>query len=175
MRRRILLAGAAACVATRSLAAGELAALKARGSIRIATTGANKPYTFASIDSDLQGFDIDWARAIAARLGVAPAFVRLDWKGILPGLIAHQFDCAMSAIRVTPERAAAFDFSAPYGEDDVTIAVPASNGAVHGIEDLKGKRVSAATGSVQADFARDHADAGRLALLPGLPEVMLSV
>jgi ABC-type amino acid transport substrate-binding protein len=108
MRRRILLAGAAACVATRSLAAGELAALKARGSIRIATTGANKPYTFASIDSDLQGFDIDWARAIAARLGVAPAFVRLDWKGILPGLIAHQFDCAMSAIRVTPERAAAF-------------------------------------------------------------------
>ena len=156
-------------------AATALEQVKAAGALRIATTGANKPYTFADAASELQGYDIDWGRAIAEGLGVRAEFIRLDWKGILPGLIAHQFDCAVSAVRVTPERAAAFDFSAPYGTDDVTVAVPSANTAVHGIEDLAGLRVAAAAGSLQDQFARDNARAGTLMRLPGLPEVMLAV
>jgi ABC-type amino acid transport substrate-binding protein len=175
MLRRGFLASAAALAALPAHAASALDQIKARGTLRIATTGANKPYTFVGTDTPLQGYDIDWAAAIAEGLGVKPEFIRLDWKGILPGLIAHQFDCAVSAVRITPERAAAFDFSAPYGTDDVTIAVLASNTTVHGIEDLKGLTVAAAAGSVQDQFARDNAQAGSLRRLPGLPEVMLSV
>lgn len=177
MRRRVLIAGfgLASLGALQARAAGPIDDLKARGVLKIATTGANKPYTFASIDGQLQGYDIDWARAIAAGLGVRPEFIRLDWRGILPGLIARQFDCAMSAVRVTPERAEAFDFSAPYGVDDVTVAVPASDTTVKGIEDLRGKVVAVAAGSVQEQFAREHANAGTLQRLPGLPEVMLSL
>ncbi len=174
MHRRTLLAAIAA-LAARTAHADPVADLRTRGVLRIATTGANKPYTFATADGTLQGYDIDWARAIAAGLGVKPEFIRLDWKGILPGLIAHQFDCALSAVRITPDRAEAFDFSAPYGIDDVTVAVPASDTAVKGIEDLAGKTVATAAGSVQDQYARDHADAGKLLRLPGLPEVMLSV
>ena len=174
MRRRMLLAGAAA-LAAGPAAASPLDAIKAAGVLRIATTGANKPYTFADPDGQLQGYDIDWGRAIAEGLGVRAGFIRLDWRSILPGLIAHQFDCAMSAVRVTPERAAVFDFSEPYGTDDVTIAVPASNTTVKGIDDLAGMTVATAAGSVQDQFARDNAHAGQLRRLPGLPEVMLSV
>ena len=174
MRRRTVLATAAALLATRARAA-PLDDLRARGVLRIATTGANKPYTFANPEGGLQGYDIDWARTIAEGLGLKPEFVRLDWKGILPGLIARQFDCAMSAVRVTPERAAAFDFSAAYGIDDLAVAVPASNTAVKGVEDLRGMVVAAAAGSMQDAFARDHANASTLQRLPGLPEVMLSV
>ena len=144
--RRMLLAGGGGLLVLerRASAATALRQVKAAGVLRIATTGANKPYTFAGEGTELQGYDIDWGRAIAAGLDVRPEFIRLDWKGILPGLIAHQFDCALSAVRVTPERAAAFDFSAPYGTDDVTVAVRAGNTAVHGIEDLQGLRVAAA-------------------------------
>ena len=172
--RRTLLAGLLGAGLARPAAAA-LADVTAAGVLRIATTGANKPYTFAGGGSELQGYDIDWGRAVAAGLGVRAEFIRLDWKGILPGLIAHQFDCAMSAVRVTPERAAAFDFSAPYGTDDVTVAVRAGNTAVNGIADLQGLRVAAAAGSVQDQFARDNARAGTLMRLPGLPEVMLAV
>ena len=175
MLRRNLLAAATLLAVRPARAASTLEAVRDRGTLRIATTGANKPYTFAGPDGVLQGYDIDWARLIAAGLGVQPAFVRLDWRGILPGLIAHQFDCALSAVRVTPERAAAFDFSTPYGTDSVTVAVAAANVAVKGIEDLRGKTVAAAAGSVQDQFARDHAQAGDLRRLPGLPEVMLAV
>ena len=174
MRRRIFVAGAS-LLALPARAESALDAIRARGVLRIATTGANKPYTFAGPDGQLRGYDIDWAHLIAAGLGVQPVFVRLDWRGILPGLIAHQFDCALSAVRVTPDRAAAFDFSAPYGTDSVTVAVPAANHDVHGIEDLRGKTVAAAAGSVQDQFARENAHAGDLRRLPGLPEVMLAV
>ncbi len=176
MRRRLLLAGLGlAAAAPRAWAGTQLEAVRGRGVLRVATTGANKPYTFAGPDGVLVGYDIDWARAVAAGLGVRSEFVRLDWKGILPGLIAHQFDCAVSAVRITPARAAAFDFSTPYGTDDVTVAVPAGNTTVHGIEDLHGKVVAVGAGSVQEQFAREHAGAASVRSLPGLPEEMLSV
>ena len=177
--RRTLLHGALGggliVLARPARAATALDRVKAEGVLRIATTGANKPYTFAGDGTDLQGYDIDWGQAIAAGLGVRAEFIRLDWKGILPGLIAHQFDCALSAVRVTPERAAAFDFSAPYGTDDVTVAVRANNTAVNGIDDLQGLRVAVAAGSIQDLFARENARAGTLMRLPGLPEVLLAV
>jgi cystine transport system substrate-binding protein len=184
MHRRTLLAAlaslsavpaAASLSAAPALAATALDQVRARGVLRIATTGANKPYTFVGPDAQLRGYDIDWARLIAEGLGVKPEFIRLDWRGILPGLIAHQFDCAMSAVRITPERAAAFDFSAPYGVDDVTVAVLDSNTRVHGVADLHGLTVATATGSVQEQFAREQAGAGAIHSLPGLPEVMMSL
>ncbi len=175
LRRTLLLGGGLPLLARPAQAATALERVTAAGVLRIATTGANKPYTFAGNGTELQGYDIDWGHAIAAGLGVRAELIRLDWKGILPGLIAHQFDCALSAVRVTPERAAAFDFSAPYGMDDVTVAVRADNMVVKGIEDLQGLRVSVAAGSVQDQFARDNARAGTLMRLPGLPEVMLAV
>ena len=53
--------------------------------------------------------------------------------------------------------------------------MPIANHDVNGIEDLRGKTVAAAAGSVQDQFARDNAHAGDLRRLPGLPEVMLAV
>ncbi len=180
MRRRGILLGGlglgAMLAGGSAHAAGPLEVVRAAGVLRIATTGANKPYTFVGDGPDhLQGYDIDWGRAIAAGLGVRVEFLRLDWKGILPGLAARQFDAALSAVRVTPERAAAFDFSAPYGMDDVTVAVRRDDTRVQGISDLTGLRVAVAIGSVQDQFARDNAHAGTLMRLPGLPEVMLAV
>ena len=174
-RRNLLGAAGLALLAGPARAATALQQVQAAGVLRIATTGANKPYTYAGAGSELQGYDIDWGRAIAAGLGVRAEFIRLDWKGILPGLIAHQFDCALSAVRITPERAAVFDFSAPYGTDDVAVAVRTTNTAVQGIDGLQGLRVATAAGSVQDQFARDNARAGTLMRLPGLPEVMLAV
>ena len=178
--RRALLGASSATAAllasaTTRAATDALAAVQARGVLQVATTGANKPYTFANPAGGLAGFDIDWGEQVAAGLGVRPEFIRLDWKGILPGLIAHQFDCVFSAVRVTPQRAEVFDFSRPYGTDDVTIAVPASDTGVQGIGDLAGKVVAAAAGSLQAQFAREHAHAAQVRELPGLPEVMLAV
>ena len=177
-RRRSLLAAALALPAARALAqAAPLTTEEVRrqGFLRIATTGANAPYTFVGPDNALQGFDIDWSRAICAGLGVEPRFAKLEWRGILPGLIAGQFDAVMSAVRITPEREATFAFSAPYGTDDVVVIVPARNATVREIEDLRGLTVGAATGSVQEQVAKEMANAGTLRSYPGLPDIMLEM
>lgn len=155
--------------------ATSLADLRRQGFMRIATTGANAPYTFVDQGNQLVGFDIDWSRAICAGLGVEPRFSKLDWRGILPGLIAGQFDGVMSAVRVTPEREAAFAVSGPYGTDDIVVMVPAANAAVREVEDLKGLTIGAATGSLQEQAARELAPGATLRSYPGLPDLILEM
>lgn len=177
--RRTLVATATGLLAMRGaraeVAPTSLAEIKRQGFLRIATTGANAPYTFVDPDNQLVGFDIDWSRAICTGLAVEPRFAKLDWRGILPGLLAGQFDAVMSAVRITPEREAAFAFSGPYGTDDVVVMVPAGNTAIKEIEDLKGLTVGAATGSVQEQVAKEMASGTTLRSYPGLPDLMLEM
>ena len=173
--RRLVLAAAASVVASGTYAADGLAEIKRQGFLRIATTGANAPYTFVGPDNQLTGFDIDWSRAICAGLGVEPRFSKLEWRGILPGLIAGQFDAVMSAVRITPEREAAFTFAAPYGTDDVVVMVPSANTSIHEIEDLKGLTIGAAAGSVQEQTAKQLAPGATLRSYPGLPDIILEM
>ena len=177
--RRSMLAVATSFLATRGaraeMAPTSLAEIKRQGFMRIATTGANAPYTFVDPANQLVGFDIDWSRAICAGLAVEPRFAKLDWRGILPGLLAGQFDAVMSAVRITPEREAAFAFSAPYGTDDVVVMVPVGNTAIKEIEDLNGLTIGAATGSVQEQVAKEMARGATLRSYPGLPDLMLEM
>lgn len=156
-------------------AAANLAEIRQRGRLIIATTGANAPYTFVGPDNQLRGYDIEWARLICQGLGVQPDFARLEWRGILPGLIAGQFDAVMSAVRITPERQQQFDMSAAYGTDDIVVVVPTANTTVREIEDLRGLVVGAATGSVQEATAREMANARELRSYPGLPDIMMEL
>ena len=74
--RRMLLAGGGLMVLGRpASAATALGQVKAAGVLRIATTGAKKPYTFAGEGTELQGYDIDWGREIAAGLTVGPRYM----------------------------------------------------------------------------------------------------
>lgn len=177
-RRRMLAIGAgaaAAAIAAPALATTSLPEVRGRGHLIIATTGANRPYTFVGADNQLTGYDIEWARVICQGLGVEARFARLDWRGILPGLTAGQFDAVMSAVRITEERLQSFDFTDPYGIDDIVVVVPTTNTTVQGIEGLRGLVVGTATGSVQERFARDNANAREIRSLPGLPDIMMSL
>lgn len=181
-RRAMIRAAAAVAVVLPPLrgasaedAATSVADLRRQGFMRVATTGANAPYTFVDQANQLVGFDIDWSRAICAGLGVEPRFSKLEWRGILPGLIAGQFDGVMSAVRVTPEREAAFAISGPYGTDDIVVMVPAGNAAVREIEDLKGLTIGAATGSLQEQTAKELVPGATLRSYPGLPDLILEM
>ncbi|MDR2794049.1 MAG: ABC transporter substrate-binding protein [Treponema sp.] len=60
------------------------------------------------------GFDISMANAIAAKLGVKTDFVDTAWDGIFAGVDTGKYDCIISAVTVTPERQAAYNFTKPY-------------------------------------------------------------
>lgn len=149
--------------------------IRRRGHLLVASTCANAPFSFVNERNECTGLDMDYARLVAAEIGVEPRWVRLDWRGILPGLLARQFDMVAAAVTVTPERAAAFAFSDPYGYDDVVIAVPIRNTTVRTWADLRGLTVATGTGSIGEQTARRYGGYRDLRTLAGHPEVMLDL
>lgn len=60
------------------------------------------------------GFDVELGKELAKRLGLEPEFIDTAWDGIFAGLNTNRYDVVISAATITPERVAAFDFTAPY-------------------------------------------------------------
>ena len=90
----VLLASAA--LATH--AADLLDDVKTRGTLRIGMEGTYPPFNYKNDKGELDGFDVDIAKALAAKLGVKPEFTTTEWSGILAGL--HQ--AAGSSATVPP-------------------------------------------------------------------------
>ena len=53
-----------------------------------------------------QGFDIDLMNAIGQVEGFQPVFKNMGFDGIIAAVQTNNVDCAISAITITPDRAA---------------------------------------------------------------------
>jgi polar amino acid transport system substrate-binding protein len=60
------------------------------------------------------GFDVELAKALAAKLGFGFEFVDTAWDGIFAGVDTGKYDCIISSVTYTEERAAQFNFTKPY-------------------------------------------------------------
>jgi polar amino acid transport system substrate-binding protein len=60
------------------------------------------------------GFDVELSKALAAKLGLAFEYVDTAWDGIFAGVDTGKYDCIISSVTYTEERAAKFNFTKPY-------------------------------------------------------------
>jgi L-cystine transport system substrate-binding protein len=110
-----VLAAALLCIGTPSARAADLLdAVKKAGVLKIAIEGTYPPFTFRGAGGSLEGFDVDVAKAVAAKLGVKAEFVVTEWSGIIAGLKEGKFDVIVNQVTITPERQQTLDFSQPY-------------------------------------------------------------
>jgi L-cystine transport system substrate-binding protein len=91
-----------------------LKTVKSSGVLRVGLEGTYPPFDSRNSKGELEGFDVDVAKAVAAKLGVKPEFVATEWSGILAGLQAGKFDVIVNQVTITPQRKEALDFSQPY-------------------------------------------------------------
>jgi cyclohexadienyl dehydratase len=118
MRAFLMLMGAAIALTATTADAGEaLNAIKARGELRVGTTGDYKPFTFKNVDGSRWGADIAMAEDLAKSLGVKLVFVPTIWADILADQVAGKFDIAMGGVTITPPRAEKAHFSKPMFTD----------------------------------------------------------
>jgi octopine/nopaline transport system substrate-binding protein len=82
--------------------------------VRIAVEGAYAPWNFTGAGGKLEGFEIDLANDLCARMRVTCEIVAQDWDGMIPALNAKKFDAIMDAMTITDERRKAIDFSDRY-------------------------------------------------------------
>lgn len=141
-----------------ALADGEdqLAAIKAKGEIVVATEGAWAPWTYHDEQGNLVGFDVEVAKAIADKLGVTATFAETEWDGIFAGLDAGRYDMAANGVEVTDERAMKYDFSTPYGYIRTALIVRGDREDIASFEDLAGKRTANSISSTYMLLAESY-------------------
>jgi octopine/nopaline transport system substrate-binding protein len=82
--------------------------------VKIATEGAYAPWNMTGPGGKLEGFEIDLANDLCARMKVKCEIVAQDWDGIIPALQAKKYDAIMAGMSVTDERKKVIDFSQAY-------------------------------------------------------------
>ena len=105
---------ASAQSATQALASESvLNSIQEDGVIRIGLS-IFTPWSMRDINGDLIGFELDVGRQLAEDLGVEVEFVPTSWDGIIPALLAGNFDVIISGMSWTAQRNLTVNFSDPY-------------------------------------------------------------
>ncbi|WP_321866995.1 ABC transporter substrate-binding protein [Paraburkholderia tropica] len=117
MKKKWLAAGLVAFTAlTSGLAhADRLDDIKKAGVLRVATFDSNPPFGFVDpATNHIVGLDVDYARAIADKLGVKLELQPTNPANRVPFLVSHKVDLVLANFTITDERAKQVDFSIPY-------------------------------------------------------------
>lgn len=122
----------------------------------IATDTVFAPFEFTDASNNFVGIDVDILAAIAEDQGFEYELQSLGFDAALLAVESGQADGVIAGMSITEERKEKFDFSEPYYDADVTMAV-AKGSDVASYEDLSGKTVAVKTGTNGADFAKSIA------------------
>lgn len=118
----------------------------------IATDTTWAPFEFER-DGELRGIDIDLIRAVAEDQGFEVEIDVLGFDGALAAVQSGQADAVMAGMSITAEREKSFDFSNPYFDSGIQMAVATDDDSITGYKDLAGETVSAKTGTEGYAFA----------------------
>ncbi|MEG1200559.1 MAG: transporter substrate-binding domain-containing protein, partial [Comamonas sp.] len=131
-------------------AAGVSTAFAQSNVLRVATDATFPPMEFVE-NGKKTGFDVELVEAVAAKMGKKVEWVDIDFKGLVPGLIAKRYDMAVSAIYITDERKKVVDFSQTYYAGGL-VAMVKNGSPITKLADLNGKRVSVQVGTKSVGF-----------------------
>ena len=123
----------------------------------IGTDTTFAPFEFRQ-GGELVGIDMDLLRAIADKQGFNVEIRSLGFNAALQALTSNQVDGVIAGMSITDERKEVYDFSEPYFESGVQMAIDRNNEDISGYEDLQGKTVVAKTGSEGETYAKSIAD-----------------
>ncbi len=154
---------------------GEKAATDEGAVYKVGTDAAYAPFESVAPSGEIEGFDIDIMKAVAAAEGFEVEFINTAWEGIFSSLNGKN-DIVISAVTITDDRKKEMDFSEPYFESTNYIAVP-QDSAIAAMEDLKGKVVSVQEGTTGDEaltefLGKDYKDIKRF---KGTPEAFLEL
>ncbi|MBE2276157.1 MAG: transporter substrate-binding domain-containing protein [Rhodobacteraceae bacterium] len=94
--------------------------IKQRGMLRVGLS-TFVPWAMRDKNGDLIGFEVDVAKKLAEDMGVEIEFVPTAWDGIIPALLAGNFDVIIGGMSITPQRNLTVNFTMPYAHSSVGV------------------------------------------------------
>lgn len=133
-----------------------LTTIQQRGTIVVGLEGDWAPWSYVDEDDNLTGFDVEVAKAIAAKLGVEAQIIPASWDGLFAGMDAGRYDIVVNGVEVTEEREKKYDFAEPYAYIRTALIVRGDNDTIHTFEDLKGKKTANSIASTYMNLAESY-------------------
>ncbi|CFX57654.1 Ionotropic glutamate receptor [Syntrophomonas zehnderi OL-4] len=122
--------------------------------LRVVTEAGFKPFEFKE-NNEFVGFDMDLIRAIAEAEGYKAEITHMGFESLIPALQSNKADCAIAGMSIDEERKKSVDFSTPYFNAGLIIAVQKDTEGIKSPDDLKGKRIAGQVGTIGADACND--------------------
>ena len=146
-------ASSAASSEAASSAAAELTTVEA-GKLTMATNATFPPYEMTTDSGEIEGIDVDTAKAIAEKLGLELQIDDMDFDAALLSVQQGKADIVMAGVTVTDERKAVMDFSDSYATGIQSIIVP-SDSDIASPDDLAGKKIGTQRGTTGYIYCSD--------------------
>jgi polar amino acid transport system substrate-binding protein len=150
MRTTITLLALAALLAIAATAAGTAGAgrhVAAGTSFKYCDNPTFPPMENATKGGKPVGFDIDFANALAAKMGGKATFVFSSFSGLLPALGAKRCDVVISGIFITPDRTKQFPAVSYMHSHRALIVAGGNPKHIKSPANLKGKSVAVQAGT----------------------------
>ena len=133
---------------TGAFADSALDAIMAKKSITIAIPTDYPPYGFVGTDMAPQGLDVDMAKLIATKLGVAVELVPVTSVNRIPYLQTHKADLVISTLGRNAEREKVIDFTSAYSPFFQAVFA-AKSVVIKSPADLAGKTIGVTRGAIE--------------------------
>ncbi|MDE2860931.1 MAG: transporter substrate-binding domain-containing protein [Chloroflexota bacterium] len=82
--------------------------------VRLATEGAYHPFNFINDDGEIDGLERELGDELCRRAELECEWVLNDWEGMIPDLVAGEFDAIIAGMSITDGRDMTIDFTEPY-------------------------------------------------------------
>lgn len=128
-----------------------VAAIKKRGTLKVAVFGDLPPYGWVNKDGKRVGYDVRLARELAKEMGVKVKFVQVNANNRVDTLNANKADIVLANFTVTSERKQVVDFAKPYMKVSVGVVSPKSK-PITNVNQLKGKKVIVTKGTTAENY-----------------------
>ena len=69
--------------------------------LRVGMECTYAPFNFKTADGVLSGYDVDVSKGVAEILGLELEYVCEKWDGMIPALLANQFDLIIASMSIT--------------------------------------------------------------------------
>ena len=140
-----------------------LTKIKEKGELTVGMSVDYAPYEFFVMDKGkkkMVGMDLEILKEVAKDIGVDFKVEEMEFKGICTAVNAGQVDIGLSGLSPDEKRKEIVDFSDIYFEAEQGILINKKDASkIKKLGDLKGLKVGAQLGSIQADIANTIPDA----------------